>query len=157
MLKILDSLVILLAGLMVGNEFTIAVFINPAFEKLSEEGHSAVVSPLAKLLGRVMPFWYASVILLTIADAVLRWLQFHQVSMPLVASAALWITTIIISVIWLVPLNNRVASWSGASLPPDWQETRSRWDRLHRFRVALLLAALVCLIVGNVCTRRAGI
>ena len=155
MLKTLESLAILFAGVMVGAEFTIAVFINPAFEKLSEADHRAVVSPLAKLLGRVMPFWYASVLLLTASVALVLWLQSRQLRMPVNASTALWAMAIVVSILWLVPLNNRISSWTGTSFPADWRETRRRWDILHRFRVALLLLALISLIVGTLSAHEA--
>jgi uncharacterized membrane protein len=60
----------------------------------------------------------------------------------------LWVVAIVSTIIWLVPINNRVASWTPESLPPGWREDRKRWDLLHRWRTLLLFIASACLIVG---------
>lgn len=50
----------------------------------------------------------------------------------------------------LVQINNRVSSWDLEALPSDWREQRRQWDRLHRFRVILLGAALISLVTSTV-------
>jgi len=54
----------------------------------------------------------------------------------------------VFSVVFPVPINNRVAAWNLDALPPDWREDRRRWDRLHAFRVVILLVALISLVFG---------
>jgi uncharacterized membrane protein len=148
MLEVLNVVAILVSGAMVGNEFAIAAFVHPSFAKIPDSAHQAAASSLAHLLGRVMPFWYALVLLLSVADAALRWRNFQQVDIWILASSALWGVAIVYTIIWLVPINNRVASWTPDYSPPGWREDRKRWDVLHRWRTALLFAALLCLIAG---------
>ena len=148
-LKLLDVTTIVLAGLLVGVELAIAAFIHPTLERLEVATHRAAASAIAAVLGRAMPPWYALVFVLMAAEGWIRhatgpgqgvWL--------LVAAGAIWAATIVLTVMKLVPINNRVAKWTKEKFDENWQEERSRWDRLHRFRVAVLMLALICVVVG---------
>ena len=63
-LLILSTL--LSAALMVGNEFTVGAFINPAFDHLPEQPQAYAARETARVFGRVMPFWMAANLLLNI-------------------------------------------------------------------------------------------
>src|SRR5258707_5497402 len=127
MLEALNAAAILVSGTMVGNEFAIATFVHPSFTKIADSAHAAAASSIARLLGRVMPFWYALVLLLSVADAALRWRSFQQLDTWLLVSSALWGAAIVYTVIWLVPINNRVGSWTPDFSPPGWREDRKQW------------------------------
>jgi hypothetical protein len=59
-LKVLINLLSLFAsGLLIGNELAVAVFIHPVLYSGSDEVHVRVAKPLARRLGRSMPFWHA--------------------------------------------------------------------------------------------------
>jgi uncharacterized membrane protein len=148
MLEILNALIIVVSGAMVGNEFAVAAFVHPSFTKLPDPAHEVAAGSLARILGRIMPFWYALTLLLSIANAVLRWRYVHELDLWILSACALWGVAIVSTIIWLVPINNRVASWTPESLPSNWRNDRKRWDLLHRWRTLLLFAALVCLVVG---------
>lgn len=47
------------SGLLVGNEIAVALFLHPLLYSLPEQVHARVAKPLARRLGRFMPFWYA--------------------------------------------------------------------------------------------------
>ena len=51
MIEILDVVVIVVAGLLVGNELAIAAFVHPALDRLQDEVHLPVASALARVLG----------------------------------------------------------------------------------------------------------
>jgi len=147
--RILEITALLVSALMVGNELTVAVFLHPTLKRLPGEDPAARRA-FACLFGRAMPFWYAAVLLLTAATFFLG-PPFSSVnSKLLLAATVLWAIAIIFSVIWPAPLNSRIAAWNVRSLPPDWRQQSQRWDRLHAIRMVVLLAALVCLIVGAV-------
>ena len=61
----LDIIVLTIAGSLVGNEFAIAAFIHPVLTRQTDQVNSVAATALAKVLGKVMPFWYALVALLT--------------------------------------------------------------------------------------------
>ncbi len=149
-MEILNVAAILVAGLMVGCELSIAAFIHPTLNKLPNEAHLPAASAIARVLGTVMPFWYNLTLLLTIAEVVLRWRQSGVLPIWFAVSALLWMMVIAYSLIALVPVNNRIKSWENATPPADWKTYRQRWDMHHRWRVVLLTMAFVFLIVGVV-------
>jgi uncharacterized membrane protein len=150
MMEVLSVVAIIVAGLMVGSELAVAAFVHPTLETLPDDVHRLVASALARVLGRFMPFWYVLVFLLTLAGALIEWRQAGQLPLWLGTSAALWMLASLYSIMALVPINKRIASWERAAPPPDWKRYRRRWDRLHRWRVVLLTIALAFLIVGVV-------
>ena len=145
---ILYVLALTSAGLLVGNELAIAVFVHPVLSRQADVAHFPAATALAKLLGRVMPFWYALVVLLTASVLTVAHHQAGRWPPLIAASLALWILSIVYTVTTLVPINNRIAAWTADTRPADWKSFRSRWDLLHRWRVFLLAAAFLLLEVG---------
>jgi hypothetical protein len=148
--KILQVITIALAGFMVGNELAVAVFLHPSLRRLPDNMHARVRHDFAALFGRVMPFWYVAVTLLSI---VLAWMgpAFGSASgRLLLAAVILWLVTIVYTLILPAPLNSRIAAWPLESLPPDWKAQSKRWDRFHALRMFMLVAAFVCLVAGVV-------
>jgi uncharacterized membrane protein len=145
----LNVMAILVAGLMVGCELSIAAFIHPTLDMLPDNVHQPAASAIARVMGSVMPFWYALTFLLTLAEVVIRWHQSGRLPIWIVTSSVLWMLVILYTITTLVPINNRIASWEKSTPPPDWKLFRRRWDMLHRWRVVLLTIAFVLLIVGN--------
>jgi uncharacterized membrane protein len=144
----LNVIAILVAGLMVGCELSIAAFIHPTLDTLPDNVHLPAASAIARVMGTVMPFWYALTFLLTLAEVVIRWHQSGGAPIWIVTSAVLWMLAIVYTITTLVPVNNRIASWEKSTPPADWKTYRRRWDMLHRWRVALLTITFAFLIVG---------
>ena len=61
-----EIVAVLVLGLMCGSELNVAVFSHPALNRQPLEAHIAVRSSLARVFGRVMPFWMASSTLLNL-------------------------------------------------------------------------------------------
>ena len=148
--EILQVLTITVAGLMVGNELNVAVFLHPSLRRLPDNMHARVRRDFAGLFGRIMPFWYVAVALLSI---VLAWIgpSFGSTSgRLLLAAVILWLVTIVYTVILPAPLNSKFAAWPLESMPADWQAQERRWDRMHAVRMFMLVAAFACLVVSAV-------
>ena len=143
-MEVLYVVAMMAAGLMVGSELAIAAFVHPTLDKLPDDVHLPVASALARVQGRIMPFWYILVVLLTSAVVGMQWHQSGRLPIWVGMSAILWVLAILFSVTALVPINNRLKS----NPPPDWKMYRRRWDLLHRWRVVLLTIAFGFLIVG---------
>ena len=141
----LDVLTILCAGLMIGNELAVSLFVNPVIWKLEDRSQAKALSLFAGTLGKVMPFWYALCLVFMVVEAYLRR---HQPGLTLLLMAvAIWIAIIVYTVTTLVPINNRIARLAGA-LPEGWREEHKRWDTYHRWRILSLMIAMVCLVGG---------
>ncbi len=148
--EVLLVLTIALAGLMVGNELTVALLLHPTLRHFPDNLHARARRDFAGLFGRVMPFWYVTVVLLSIA---LTWLgpPLHSMSgQLLLASTVLWLLTIIYTIVLPAPLNSKIAAWPLESVPSEWMAQERRWDTLHAIRMFLLVAAFLCLVVAAV-------
>ncbi|HWO61058.1 MAG TPA: DUF1772 domain-containing protein [Umezawaea sp.] len=139
---------VVVVGLLVGVEFAVAVFVNPIFDRLPNDGGLAARGDGARVLGRVMPFWYIGSVLLAVVWAVLNWGD--PAAGLVVTATGLLLVSVLMSVALLVPINSRVARWTRDSLPEDWRQQMGRWDRLHHVRVGVILTAFVLLVVATV-------
>lgn len=133
-------------GLMVGVEFAVAVFVNPILLRLPAGPSIEARADGARVLGRVMPFWYVGSLLLTSGLAAATW--GGQAAGPAIAAAALLAVSVAMSVALLVPIASRSATWTAAGHPDDWREQQRRWDRLHYVRVAIIVAGLVLILLA---------
>jgi uncharacterized membrane protein len=123
---------------LVGVEFSVSAFVNPAAWRLDPEAQLKMLSRFALVLGKVMPVWYP---ICTLLLGIQTWFYWHTPGRTILLTAdAIWILTSVASIFVLVPLNSRVAE--GA---PGWQGIHRIWDRRHRVRVAALATAAVLL------------
>jgi uncharacterized membrane protein len=150
MIETLNVVAVIVAGLMVGSELAVAVFVHPTLDRLPDDVHLPAASALARALGKFMPIWYVLVFLLTLAATMVQWRQSGHLPGWFATSTILWVLASVYSITALVPINNRIASWEKGNPPADWKTFRSRWDMLHRWRVVLLTIAFAFLIVGVV-------
>ncbi|WP_167132772.1 DUF1772 domain-containing protein [Paramicrobacterium chengjingii] len=134
---------IVLSGGLVGVEFCVAVFINPILDRLPNNGGLSARADGARLLGRIMPFWYVATVVSAGAATALLWTTASGVLAGI--ATALFAATIVLAVTVLVPINNRVGRWSHGEHPEDWREQVRRWDRWHYLRVALVIVGFVLL------------
>ena len=147
---LLEVVTLMVAGLMVGTELSVALFVHPTLSRLPDHVHLPAAIALARLLGRVMPAWYATTTLLTVTLAFIQWQRTSSWPPFHLLSAALWVLAIVFSVTALVPINNKIASWTEASRPADWRLHREQWDSRHQVRVMLLSAAFIALAMHTV-------
>ncbi len=140
----IDVVTLLVALTLVGVEFSVSAFVNPAVWQLESAPQLQVLRRLALVLGRVMPVWYpVSTLLLGITT----WVNWHAPGrVILLAAAAIWALTSIASLVFLVPLNTRVAAGD-----PDWHRLSRAWDRRHRIRIVALATAAVLLACILIC------
>ena len=136
----IDLVAILATALLTGVELSVGVFIHPVLSNLQDAAHAEAAKPLARLMGRVMPFWYAAALLLVVAALCVRgtgtWSWWACLS-----AAGLLAVTIPFTLVCLVPLNNRVAALDLTAPSGSWKEDRKRWDRYHALRIVILMLA----------------
>ncbi|MEU8999597.1 DUF1772 domain-containing protein [Streptomyces caniferus] len=127
-------------------EFSVAFFVNPILAGLPGDNGLRGRTHGSRLLGAVMPFWYIGSLALSAVWAAAGW-QHHGAGL-VVTAASLLILSVVMSILLLVPINNRVKTWTAEGLPADWKQQMNRWDRFHYIRVALIVAAFALLVAA---------
>jgi uncharacterized membrane protein len=133
-------------GLMIGTEFAVSAFINPAQWKLEDRAQMDAIRLFAAKLGSVMPFWYGLGLLLLLAETFVLRHQSHVLMLGL--ASGLWATVIILTVLFLVPINNRLARFDNTAATEKAQREHRKWDTLHRLRVLALTSAMVMFLAA---------
>jgi len=149
---ILETLAIISAGMMTGNELCVSIF-HAAQRRMEERTQFEVGKMSAAVFGKFMPFWYAATLLLSGAVAYSK-RGTSQASLLADTAAALFLVSIVYTVTLLVPINTRIASWQWDTRLSDWMQARQTWDTRHLLRVSLLVLAVVCLVLA--CLTRMG-
>ncbi|MCX5417153.1 DUF1772 domain-containing protein [Streptomyces sp. NBC_00059] len=148
MLNALEVFTTVVVGLMVGVEFSVAFVINRILDALPEDSGQLGRAHGGRMLGAVMPFWYiGSLVLVAIWSVAGR---HHGGTGLTVAAGGLLLLSVIMSLLVLVPINNRSKEWTPESRPADWKEQGNRWDRYHYVRVAVIVAAFTLLVAALV-------
>jgi uncharacterized membrane protein len=146
MLNALEVFTTVVVGLMVGVEFSVAFVMNPIFNALPEDAGQMGRSHGGRMLGAVMPFWYIGSLVLAAVWAIAGW--HHHGAGLVVTAAGLLILSVIMSILLLVPINNRNKTWTPDNRPADWKQQLNRWERFHYVRVAVIIAAFALLVTA---------
>ncbi|MFD0060465.1 anthrone oxygenase family protein [Streptomyces sp. NPDC056690] len=146
MFNALEVFTTVVVGVMVGVEFSVAFVINPILSALPEDSSQLGHAHGGRMLGAVMPVWYIGSLVLVAIWALAGW---HRPGAGLVVTAgALLILSVVMSILLLVPINNRGKTWTPENRPADWKEQMNRWDRWHYVRVAVIIAAFALLVTA---------
>jgi uncharacterized membrane protein len=146
MLNALAVIAATVVGTMVGVEFAVGVIVSPILLRLPTGSSIEARADGARVLGRVMPFWYVASLILTAGLAAAT--RGDAATGAAIAAAALLVVSAVLSIALLEPINNRSATWTADDHPADWREQHQRWDRLHYVRVAVIIAAFVLTLVA---------
>ncbi|MEU8005127.1 DUF1772 domain-containing protein [Catellatospora sp. NPDC049111] len=148
MLNALAVATVVIVGLMVGVEFSVAFIMNRILDALPEDSGQLGHAHGGRMLGALMPFWYIGSLVLTAIWAAAGW---HQHSAGLVVTAAgLLVVSVVMSILLLVPINNRNKTWTPETRPADWKQQLNQWGRYHYVRVAVVIAAFTLLVAALV-------
>jgi len=71
-------------------------------------------------------------------------------STPRRASGAALVITLAVE----VPIDNRIETWTAATLPGDWRSIQSRWELWHTVRTFASIAAVVAATISAVVAPR---
>lgn len=144
----LHLLAVLMLGLMCGSELNLAAFAHPTFNRQPAQVHIPMRSSFATLFGHVMPFWMTGSTLLNLL-LLLPFEHLNDSAWRLVAIAfAIQVLAVLFSLVFPVPINNRIAKWTPESLPNDWRTQEHRWDTYHWLRTCGLVAAFAILLLS---------
>ncbi len=142
-MHLLNTATVFIVLSLVSVEFTVAAFVDPAAWRLDPEPQLKMLSRLAAVLGTVMPVWYP---LSAVLFGIQTWLYWQTPGRGVLLTAdAIWLLASVGSILFLVPLNTRIAEGHA-----DWQRMHRVWDRRHRVRTAALAIAAVLLTYVSV-------
>lgn len=148
MIHLFTVLTIVSLGLLIGTEFAVSVFVNPVLWKLDDSAQAAAIRMFARKLGTAMPFWYVGSLVLLACS---WFLGNHESHAWLLLSANLiWVAVIILTLLFLVPINNRMMQLDPGSFALESRREHRKWDAMHRARVAALTVAFVCFLAASV-------
>ncbi|MEU8791371.1 DUF1772 domain-containing protein [Streptomyces sp. NPDC048643] len=148
MLNTLEVVTTVIVGVMVGVEFSVAFVMNPIFNALPEDSGQLAHAHGGRMLGAVMPFWYIGSLVLVAVWAVAG--RHHHGTGLVVTAGALLLLSVVMSILLLVPINNRNKTWTPENRPADWRQQVNRWNRYHYVRVAVIIAAFAVLVAALV-------
>lgn len=143
MLNALEVFTTVVVGLMVGVEFCVAVIMSRILDALPGDSGQLGHAHGGRMLGALMPFWYIGSLVLSAIWAIAGW--HHHGAGLVVTAAGLLIVSVVMSLLLLVPINNRNKSWTPDNRPADWKQQLHRWNRYHYVRVAVIIAAFTLL------------
>ncbi|MFQ6147132.1 anthrone oxygenase family protein [Streptomyces seoulensis] len=146
MLSALEVITTVVVGVMVGVEFAVAFVMNPILNALPEDSGQLGHAHGGRMLGAVMPFWYIGSLVLVAVWSVAG--RHHHGTGLVITAGALLLLSVIMSVLLLVPINDRNRTWTPDNRPADWREQMNRWVRYHYLRVAVIIAAFTLLVVA---------
>ncbi len=146
MLTALEVFTTVIVGLMVGVELSVAFVVNRILDALPEDSGQLGRAHGGRMLGALMPFWYIGSVVLVAAWAVAG--RREDGAGLAVTAGGLLVLSVIMSLLLLVPINNRGKTWTPENRPADWKQQMNRWDRFHYVRVAVIVAAFTLLVAA---------
>jgi uncharacterized membrane protein len=145
-LEVFAVLTVVVVGLMVGVELAVSVVLNPILDALPDDSSQRGRAHGGRMLGAVMPVWYITSLVLVAVWAVAGWR--HDGIGLVVTAGALLLLSVVMSILLLVPINNRNKTWTPDNRPADWKQQLHRWERFHYVRVAVIIAAFTLLVAA---------
>jgi hypothetical protein len=145
-MTILNIATILCIGLLIGAELAVSVFINPVVWKLDLAAQATAFRLFGRRLGSAMPFWYIGSLLLLVSETITHRHEAHVVQLGV--CTAFWVAAIALSLLSLVPINNRMIRTDADGWTESTQRELRKWEGLHRVRVAVLAVAMIFFLAG---------
>jgi uncharacterized membrane protein len=145
-LKVARFVNLVLAGLLVGNEFGTKVAIHPALEALMTPERIRAEQEVTRRYAAIMPLWMPSVIVSCLPVVALS--RGRRGFVPALAGTLCFLGMLASTLIGNVPINERVLELAPETDGEEFVRLRERWDRLHTLRVVLNVAGLASLCLG---------
>ena len=143
---VLESVGLLLAGLLPGVEFVVRYGVQPAINLLDDRPHILARQALVHRLRVLVPVVIVPTVVVGIAVVVsggpgagveFRW-----------AGAVALVAFVLIAALGTVPINIRVSDWQADSPPANWKATVRRWERIDVLRSSAAIVASACFLIA---------
>jgi uncharacterized membrane protein len=128
--------------------------LSRTMSRLSAETFVAVGHEMIRNLGVPMAILLPLALLSALVTLALLWQGGRTAAFWwLLAGFLLMVGALAITLVVEVPIDNRIETWTAATLPGDWRSIQSRWELFHTIRTFLSIAAVVAATVSAVAVR----
>lgn len=142
----LEAVVVVLAGVLAGEELAVRWGLQPALDALGDRAHLEARQALIRRLRVLVP----AVMLPTVALSLLVLVLDRPVSVWWLGGTGGLVAFVLASFLGTVPINIRVNDWDPAAPPADWRAVVSRWERVDVLRSSAAVAGFVLLLISVV-------
>ena len=101
-------------------------------------------------LAPVMQFLMPAAILSIVPVLVISFRERPRTFYITLAGFVFFIVALLVTLIVEVPIDNRIQTWTSATLPENWQQLRDRWEKFHVLRTAASVIGLFLLLTGTI-------
>jgi uncharacterized membrane protein len=136
-----QTISIVLAGLLAGEEFIVRYGVQPALRTLGDRAHLQARVALVRRLRIVVPALMLPT--LVAAAATLATIDAPGAGWRWAGGAAL-AAFVLASFLGTVPINMQVIDWNPDAPPADWRATVTRWQRIDVLRSTAAIVAFGC-------------
>ena len=142
----LQTVGLLLAGVLAGEEFVVRYGVQPALSALEDRPHIQARQALVRRLRVLVPIIMIPAVLVGIGVLIFsdtgegitfRW-----------AGVISLIAFVLFSFLGTVPINIQVNDWQVNNPPTDWKATVRRWETHRRVPVLCAIVAFACFLIA---------
>ena len=147
-LRIWQFINILLVSLVTGVFWGTWLGLSRSMTSLSRETFLEVAHAMIGNLGTIMAILMPASMLATLPVLYLLYRRRSQAFVPTLVGFLLFVVALLITLLIEVPLDMEFERWTLATLPPNWEELRDRWEWWHVVRSWVSVAGLAMLLAG---------
>jgi uncharacterized membrane protein len=130
--------------------------LSRTMDQLSGETFVAVGHQMIRNLGVPMAILLPLALLSALVTLVLLWPGRAAAWWWLAAGFLLMLAALVITLAVEVPIDNKIETWTAATLPGDWRSIQSRWELWHTIRTFASIAAVVAATISAFLAPRPG-
>jgi uncharacterized membrane protein len=149
-----QSTTIVLFALVMGVFWGTWFSLSRTMGRLSAETFVAVGHEMIRNLGVPMAILLPLALLSALVTLALLWRGGRAAAFWwLLAGFLLMVVALVITLAIEVPIDNKIETWTAATLPGDWRSIQSRWELFHTIRTFLSIGAVVAATISAVAAR----
>ena len=153
--RVAQVITIVLFALVMGVFWGTWFSLSRTMSQLSPETFLAVGHEMIQNLGTPMAVLLPFALLSALITLVLARQEGHAAAFRWVAAGfLLMVAALVITLAVEVPIDNRIQTWTAATLPADWRSIQSRWELWHTIRTFTSIAAVAAVTISGVVAGR---
>lgn len=135
----------LLTGALFGHELA-TLFVHVTLFRLPAADHLAAEQKINGLLTRIMPVFMVATVVAVAAAAIVGDGTLRRFDLAALGAVAAMLG---VTFVGNIPINVRTMRLGPDVDPTDWRSMRTRWNRFHMVRIALLAVAFTLVTVAG--------